>query len=211
MFEGVNYERERSYFAQICADDAQSFTSNIDPSAKESFWNLVQLSTPNRMTCLRPANIAGVIAPTDTMSIEQWRALRVHVDYLAGSRASTSCQLLMGIPDGYDQQLRLLCFRYTGRDYNRREHLDLQLLLPHLEAAYRRGQQRRAAQSMTARQVVIMDLVRDGYTNAQIANRLDLAEGTVRTHLNNIYARLGVQSRTEAVNRVFGDGRRMGS
>ncbi len=91
------------------------------------------------------------------------------------------------------------------------ERFDLQLLLPHREAAYRRGQQRRAAQSLTARQVMLMELVRDGYTNAQIANRLHLAEGTTRSHLNNIYARLGVQSRTEAVNRVFGHGRRMGS
>ena len=206
MFQGVNDERgRRSYFSQVYAEDVQSFTSSTDPTAQD-LWNLVRLSTPNRTW--PPANFAEVIASTDTMSVRHWRALTVYVDYLTGSRVNTTFQLVMGVPDGYGRQLRLLCFRHTGRDYDQREHFDLQLLLPHLEAAYRRGHQRRAAQAMTARQVMILELVKDGYSNAQIANRLSLAEGTVRTHLNNIYARLGVQSRTEAVNRVFGNGRR---
>ena len=46
--------------------------------------------------------------------------------------------------------------------------------------------------------------VSEGWTNQQIARRMGLAEDTVRTHLNNIYARLGVRSRTEAVTQVFG-------
>ena len=205
MFQGVSDERGRSYFSQVYAEDVQSFTSSTDSTAQD-LWNLVRLSTPNRTW--PPANVAEVISSTDTMSVRHWRALTVYVDYLTGSRVNTTFQLLMGVPDGYGRQLRLLCFRHTGRDYDQREHFDLQLLLPHLEAAYRRGHQCRAAQAMTARHVMILELDKEGDTNASIANRLNLAEGTVRTHLNNIYARLGVQSRTEAVNRVFGNGRR---
>jgi DNA-binding CsgD family transcriptional regulator len=44
-----------------------------------------------------------------------------------------------------------------------------------------------------------------GHTNAQIARRLGISEGTVRTHLENIYGRLGVSSRTAAVTRAFAD------
>lgn len=209
VFEGVDYERGRSYFSQVYGEDVRSFSSSIDPTAKESFWRLVELSTPNK-AWLPSTNVAAVTSPTDTMSVRQWRALPVYVDALAASRASTTFELLMSIPDGYGRQLRLLCFRYAGRDYNQREQFDLQLLLPHVEAAYRRGQRRQKARSLTTRQLALMELVRDGYTNTQIANRLALAEGTVRTHLNNIYARLGVQSRTEAVSRLFGDGRRTG-
>jgi DNA-binding NarL/FixJ family response regulator len=44
-----------------------------------------------------------------------------------------------------------------------------------------------------------------GHTNAQIARRLGMTEGTVRTHLENIYERLQVSSRTAAVTRAFPD------
>ena len=37
------------------------------------------------------------------------------------------------------------------------------------------------------------------------ARRLGLSEGTVRTHLENIYGRLQVSSRTAAVTRAFPD------
>ena len=48
-------------------------------------------------------------------------------------------------------------------------------------------------------------LVAAGHTNAQIARRLDVSEGTVRIHLQNIYARLRVSSRTAAVTKAFPD------
>ena len=49
-----------------------------------------------------------------------------------------------------------------------------------------------------------MRLVAAGHTNRQIARRLVVAESTVRKHLENIFERLQVSSRTAAVARVFG-------
>jgi len=102
------------------------------------------------------------------------------------------------------RQLRLYFFRDSGRDFNERERFDLQLLMPHIETAYRRAEGRRACAMLTGRQTFLMHLVQEGLTNRQIARRMDLSEGTVRTHLNNIYARLGTGSRTGAVTRLFG-------
>jgi DNA-binding NarL/FixJ family response regulator len=56
---------------------------------------------------------------------------------------------------------------------------------------------------LTARHWQLLDLLAAGHTNAQIARRLGLSEGTVRTHLEHIYRRLNVSSRAAAVTRAF--------
>jgi DNA-binding NarL/FixJ family response regulator len=54
------------------------------------------------------------------------------------------------------------------------------------------------------RQRQLLRLVAAGYTNDQIGRRLSISEATVRKHLENIFARLGVTSRTAAVTTAFG-------
>jgi DNA-binding CsgD family transcriptional regulator len=44
----------------------------------------------------------------------------------------------------------------------------------------------------------ILELIAEGRTNAQIAERLWVSPGTVRKHLDNVYAKLGVHTRTAA-------------
>ena len=47
-------------------------------------------------------------------------------------------------------------------------------------------------------------MVAAGHTNQQIARRMSITEATVRKNLENIFRRMGVASRTEAVIRAFG-------
>jgi DNA-binding CsgD family transcriptional regulator len=58
---------------------------------------------------------------------------------------------------------------------------------------------------LTARQRELLQLVAAGHDNTATARRLALSPGTVRNHLENAYARLGVTSRTAAVARAFPD------
>jgi DNA-binding NarL/FixJ family response regulator len=51
-----------------------------------------------------------------------------------------------------------------------------------------------------------MRLLAAGNTNRQIASRLALSEGTVRTHTENIFRRLQVTNRLAAVARAFPPG-----
>lgn len=51
---------------------------------------------------------------------------------------------------------------------------------------------------LSEREQQVVQLVAKGYTNFQIAQKLAIAENTVKTHLQNIFAKLKVQSRTEA-------------
>jgi DNA-binding CsgD family transcriptional regulator len=57
---------------------------------------------------------------------------------------------------------------------------------------------------LTARQTELLRWVAAGRTNRQIARRLEVAESTVRKHLENIFGRLQVTSRAAAVTKVFG-------
>jgi DNA-binding NarL/FixJ family response regulator len=54
------------------------------------------------------------------------------------------------------------------------------------------------AVSLTGREHEIIVLIADGLTNKQIAHRLELSARTVNFHLDNIYSKLGVNTRTEA-------------
>ena len=51
---------------------------------------------------------------------------------------------------------------------------------------------------LTRREVEILRLVAEGYSNAQLARMLWVTEQTVKFHLSNIYRKLDVSNRTEA-------------
>lgn len=63
------------------------------------------------------------------------------------------------------------------------------------------------AGSLSRRERQVMELVAEGHPNSYIAGREFIAEKTVRNHLNNIYAKLGVRSRSEAILVWLGHGR----
>jgi LuxR family transcriptional regulator, maltose regulon positive regulatory protein len=56
-----------------------------------------------------------------------------------------------------------------------------------------------SSESLTLRELEILRLVADGLSNAEIAQKLFLAVGTVKVHTHNIYGKLGASSRTQAV------------
>jgi non-specific serine/threonine protein kinase len=61
--------------------------------------------------------------------------------------------------------------------------------------------QRRSA-GLTVREVEVLQLVADGLSNAEIAERLVLSQRTVHAHLRSIFDKLGVNTRTAAIHAV---------
>ena len=56
--------------------------------------------------------------------------------------------------------------------------------------------------NLTAREQEVVMLVSTGMTNAEIARQLWISPGTVRRHLENVFAKLDVHTRTAAVARL---------
>lgn len=52
---------------------------------------------------------------------------------------------------------------------------------------------------LTVREREVLSLLADGLTNHEIAKRLDISEATARFHVGNIFSKLEVGNRTEAV------------
>jgi LuxR family maltose regulon positive regulatory protein len=55
---------------------------------------------------------------------------------------------------------------------------------------------------LSERELEVLRLIADGYSNQAIADRLVVAVGTVKKHINNLYGKLDVQSRTQALVRA---------
>jgi DNA-binding CsgD family transcriptional regulator len=113
-------------------------------------------------------------------------------------------ELMLCLPGAPGRTVRLMFFRGPGQDFSERDRALLALLRPHLLEAYADAElRRRGIPALTTRQWDLLRLVAEGYTNTQVARRLGLSEAPVRKHLENIYSRLRVSSRTAAVTRAY--------
>jgi DNA-binding NarL/FixJ family response regulator len=54
-------------------------------------------------------------------------------------------------------------------------------------------------EDLTTRELEVLQLIRDGYRNKQIADQLMIAETTVNFHIRNLVDKLGANDRTQAV------------
>jgi DNA-binding CsgD family transcriptional regulator len=91
-------------------------------------------------------------------------------------------------------------------DFSDRDLDLLETLRPHLLQLATNATVRwpTAAAKLSPREREVLAWVARGKTNHQIADVLYLTPGTVRKHLDNIYAKLDVPNRTAAVSRAYG-------
>jgi NarL family two-component system response regulator LiaR len=70
----------------------------------------------------------------------------------------------------------------------------------HLMDALRRGAMpsTQALESLSQREREVLGLMAEGLSNQQIADQLGIGEKTVKTHVSNVLAKLGVSDRTQA-------------
>ena len=60
--------------------------------------------------------------------------------------------------------------------------------------------------NLTARETEVLALIGEGLSNHEIGERLVLGQATVKTHVNRIFAKIGVRNRAQAVRYAIGNG-----
>jgi DNA-binding CsgD family transcriptional regulator len=171
----------------------------------EQYWDCQVCSYPDRTGDMR-----SIVKVNDFYSVRQWHATGMYSEVMRPQGLENHIGLFLSEPPGPDagpgRSVRLWFLREPGLDFSERDRALLTLLRPHLQQAYHDAERRRSpVPKLTARQWDLLHLIAGGRSNFQIARQLGLSEGTVRTHLENIYARLNVSNRTAAVVRAFPD------
>jgi DNA-binding CsgD family transcriptional regulator len=191
-----------TYVDQACIDGLVTTRTGQAPTVDDPFfryyWSAPMCSYPSRTGDAR-----SVIMRTDFASDRQWRNSPMYLDnfHAAGLDHSMLCCL----SNGRTRTQRVIFFR-SGRSFSERERMFLALLRPHLAEALPAGTAPRRT-PLTARQHELLRLVAAGLTNTEVATQLCLSPNTVRKHLENIYERLQVTTRTAAVALAFPEGR----
>jgi DNA-binding NarL/FixJ family response regulator len=77
--------------------------------------------------------------------------------------------------------------------------IDPQLVMALADELSHTRERDRRAESLTAREIEVLQLLAFGHTNKNIADQLFISPDTVKTHLEHIFEKLGASDRTAAV------------
>jgi DNA-binding CsgD family transcriptional regulator len=141
---------------------------------------------------------------SDVISRRQLVATRVYADWFRPD--GVVAEMEVGIVRSRARTRNFVLSRTQG-DFSARDVAVLALIAPHLARIHETTQLRHVANlvepgnigRLTTREAEVIELVAAGLTNAAIAERLWISPGTVKKHLDNVYAKLGVANRTAAV------------
>jgi DNA-binding CsgD family transcriptional regulator len=151
---------------------------------------------------LRPAD--GARKLTDFIPVREFRRRELYACVCRPLGVEYMLQLYLD-PSTSDARLE---FDRADCDFAERDRAVLDLLLPHLRQFLRVARRRRRltrpeATVLTPRELEIIANVAEGRTNGEVASLLGISAETVRKHLEHVYEKLGVHTRTAAVAAVF--------
>jgi DNA-binding CsgD family transcriptional regulator len=174
----------------------------------ERFW---RIAFPIHPVCRyqRRTRDFSAVKLTDFMTLRQLRRTQVYREWYGFFGIDR--ELVAAIPSPLSHKKTFGFHREPGRDFSERDRQMLNLLRPHLSRLYEIARLRQSVDGrslsdtglrLTRREREILEYVRRGHTNRQIGQILFISPLTVRRHLESIYGKLGVHSRTAAASRA---------
>ncbi|MFN0093955.1 MAG: response regulator [Dehalococcoidia bacterium] len=92
----------------------------------------------------------------------------------------------------------LAAMRTVGRGGKTLDASSADAVIEHIRKGQVLSKEDRLAQQLNERELKILDMISEGLTNREIGERLFLAEKTVKHHVSDILAKLGLARRVEA-------------
>ena len=126
---------------------------------------------------------------SDTTSMRRFRRAPLYGEFFGP--AAIGHQLTLSV-EATPRRLAGMWFNRARRDFSDDDLLVAELLRPRLQASEVAVRRAEARAALTAREREVLDIVATGATNAAVADALVLSPATVKKHLENIYAKLGV-------------------
>lgn len=141
------------------------------------------------------------VAASDVLSRRAVAHLDLYQHTLTPFGFSDTAKLFLPAAPG---EARFFFFDRRRWGFSDRDRELLALLRPHL-VIHREGWRppSRALDALTSREREVLEALADGDTNAQIARKLWISCHTVRSHVEHIFEKLNVTSRTEAAAQLF--------
>ncbi|MFM2353799.1 MAG: hypothetical protein RLZZ608_1205 [Actinomycetota bacterium] len=150
------------------------------------------------------APVPGSLRISDTLTPEQWHARPLYAQVYRPMGGEYQIGSLLAVDDGLVETLAV--FR-ADSDFTDRELAMVEEFARHVRvtlARLRAAAARDAQGLLTSRQRQVLAALESGATVRQAAITLGISEKTLENHLQTIYRRLGVSSRTAALHRLGG-------
>jgi DNA-binding CsgD family transcriptional regulator len=187
--------QQRAYLDQSLP--ASAADADLPETFWRHYWDSADCCYPDRS-----GDLLSVTTISDFYTRQQYHNTGMYADYLGPAGLEAEVMICLSAPAGRDR--RLLFWRGPGPDFDGRDRLLLSLLRPHLNELYQELARRRSlTPALTPRQWELLRLLATGHSNTEIARELVVSVGTVRKHLENIFARLDVTNRTAAIAKAF--------
>jgi DNA-binding CsgD family transcriptional regulator len=171
------------------------FADDLEPPYPE-YWIHRRRFLPNSYV-ERSGDTVSVLRWSDFYSAPELRSAPFYSEFLRPM--DDIYGLYLPLPTGPGRLRRLVFTRKSGPDFSEHDLLILRLLRPHLHEVFLDAERRRhGVPHLSGREREVLQLVSQGYSNADIAQVLFISVATVRKHLENIFNRTGVRTRRGA-------------
>jgi DNA-binding CsgD family transcriptional regulator len=175
-------------------------TPGIPPNVRPEYWTFRARFLPYSYP-MRTGDFARVLRWSDFYTDAELRDNPFH-QYMRDINGSDTPRYGMIVPlPGGRSARHVAFFRYDADfpDFSERDRLALQLLRPHLHEVYLDAERRRrGVPHLSRREREVLQLAARGFSNADIARILFISPATVAKHLEHIFDRTGVRTRSAA-------------